>query len=181
MKTPEYLAPLREELAAALKQADNAWSFDIFKHTPKLESFTKECLRVFTPSGKKPLQLRSTGRTLSPGTKFSLPAQQAHLDPDNYPNPNIFDGYRFCDPQSGACDIRGTITPSAKWLIFGIGTSACPARLLATRISQTLFFKVLRKYDLRLKLDNGQPEVVYAATNMFVNFNTQMYVKSASI
>ncbi|GMF73789.1 unnamed protein product [Aspergillus oryzae] len=51
MKTPEYLAPLREELAAALKQADNAWSFDIFKHTPKLESFTKECLRVFTPSG----------------------------------------------------------------------------------------------------------------------------------
>ncbi|KOC18405.1 putative cytochrome P450 [Aspergillus flavus AF70] len=188
MKTPEYLAPLREELAAALKQADNAWSFDIFKHTPKLESFTKECLRVFTPSGiasgglvEKPLQLRSTGRTLSPGTKFSLPAQQAHLDPDNYPNPNIFDGYRFCDPQSGACDIRGTITPSAKWLIFGIGTSACPARLLATRISQTLFFKVLRKYDLRLKLDNGQPEVVYAATNMFVNFNTQMYVKSASI
>ncbi|KAB8252353.1 hypothetical protein BDV35DRAFT_376041 [Aspergillus flavus] len=130
---------------------------------------------------EKPLQLRSTGRTLSPGTKFSLPAQQAHLDPDNYPNPNIFDGYRFCDPQSGACDIRGTITPSAKWLIFGIGTSACPARLLATRISQTLFFKVLRKYDLRLKLDNGQPEVVYAATNMFVNFNTQMYVKSASI
>lgn len=51
MKAPEYLAPLREELAAALKQTDNAWSFDIFKHTPKLESFTKECLRVFTPSG----------------------------------------------------------------------------------------------------------------------------------
>ncbi|KAE8412075.1 histidine-specific methyltransferase [Aspergillus pseudocaelatus] len=50
MKTPEYLVPLREELTAALKQTDNAWSFDIFKHTPKLESFTKECLRVFTPA-----------------------------------------------------------------------------------------------------------------------------------
>ena len=51
MKTPEYIVPLREELTAALKQTENAWSFDVFKHTPKLESFTKECLRVFTPSG----------------------------------------------------------------------------------------------------------------------------------
>ncbi|KAB8276264.1 cytochrome P450 [Aspergillus minisclerotigenes] len=192
MKAPEYLIPLREELAAALKQTDNAWSFDIFKHTPKFESFTKECFRVFTPAGiisavaggglvEKPLQLASTGRTLSPGTKFSLPAQQAHLDPDNYHSPNVFDGYRFCDPQSGACDIRGTITPSAKWLVFGIGTSACPARLLATRISQSLFAKVLRDYDLRLKLEDGQPEVIYSGANMFVNFNTQMHVKSASI
>ena len=46
MRHPEYIQPIREELAESLKLNNGHWSFDIFKHTPKFESFTRETYRL---------------------------------------------------------------------------------------------------------------------------------------
>lgn len=42
----ESVSPLREELERSLAVCEGQWSFDIFNHTPKLESFTREILRL---------------------------------------------------------------------------------------------------------------------------------------
>lgn len=47
--TPEYAVPLRNELTAALEQTGEGRLFRAFKHTPKLQSFTKETMRMHTP------------------------------------------------------------------------------------------------------------------------------------
>ncbi len=90
-----------------------------------------------------------------------------HLDPDIYPNPTKFDGYRFYIPESSnaACDIiRDTITPTEKWMVFGIGVSACPARLLGTRLVQVVAAKMLLAYDMEFAHDGDLPEL-----NIFVD------------
>ena len=56
---------------------------------------------------------------------------------------NPFDGYRFVDPTTGACDISSTVTATEKWLSFAIGASTCPGRLAGTRITQVMFAKIL--------------------------------------
>jgi cytochrome P450 len=85
-----------------------------------------------------------------------LPARWAQRDPDNYRDPNTFDGYRFVDPATGTCDISGTITPTEKWLPFAIGASTCPGRLAGTRITQIMFAKILHGYDANLEGVDGQ-------------------------
>jgi hypothetical protein len=50
---PEYATPLRKELESALELTEGQWSFDLFKHTPKFESFTKETLRLNPPSARE--------------------------------------------------------------------------------------------------------------------------------
>lgn len=47
MSQPQYVNPLREELAAALQYCQGKWSLDMFDHTPLLESFTTEALRFY--------------------------------------------------------------------------------------------------------------------------------------
>lgn len=118
---------------------------------------------------QKPLHLPSLNRTLTPGTKIVLPGRWTHLDQDNYRDPMVFDGYRFCEGPEGRCDVRGITTPSAKWLLFGIGTSACPARLLGIRMCQALFAKILLGHDLAADLEDCEPLFLHSEANMFVN------------
>lgn len=49
MTTPEYVSPLREEITKALDTNDGEWNYGIFKRMPKLESFTREALRLYAP------------------------------------------------------------------------------------------------------------------------------------
>lgn len=49
MRDPEYIRPLREEIALAQERPDSGLSFSMLDHTPKLGSFTKEVLRVDGP------------------------------------------------------------------------------------------------------------------------------------
>lgn len=50
---PEYASPLRRELESALDLTGGQWCLDMFKHTPVLESFTKETLRLNPPSARE--------------------------------------------------------------------------------------------------------------------------------
>lgn len=42
----EFLEPVRLELEQALKLNDGKWNFDLFNHTPRFESFSREVLRM---------------------------------------------------------------------------------------------------------------------------------------
>ncbi|KAJ5612590.1 cytochrome P450 [Penicillium lagena] len=185
MLRPKYVTPLREELEAAVELSKGEWSFDTFKHTPKLESFTRETLRVNPPStltsGRlviEPLHLPSLGLTLEPGSKIALPSRWAMLDPDIYPDPHTFDGYRFIDPASGICDIRDTTTPSKTWLPFAIGTLTCPGRLIGLRVCQTILSKMLMDYDMELVNHDNHPLMLHGLGVAVPNPEIKMRVKS---
>jgi aflavarin biosynthesis cytochrome P450 monooxygenase len=87
-----------------------------------------------------------------------IPSRYIHLDPENYPDPIKFDPYRFYDPVSGTCDARATITPTDKWIAFGIGTSTCPARILGLRTTQLIVAKIVLSYDFA-PMEPAQKEV----------------------
>lgn len=101
----------------------------------------------------QPVEIHSLNMTLQPGTEVTLPARFVHLDPDHYPDPRIFNGYRFYDADLGTCNTRSLFKDSETWLAFRIGTSACPARLMATRIYQAIFARILLFHDLNLVED----------------------------
>ncbi|KAJ5676175.1 cytochrome P450 [Penicillium macrosclerotiorum] len=146
MTHPEYIEPLREEIEAGLKLTENNWTV-VWKHTPKLESFTRETLRLNQPS---------LGLTVKPGTLIALPTRDILRDPEFYQEPEKFDGYRFYDFSSETTDPLGSVTPSETWLPFGIGISACPARKLGLRTAQMLFAKTLLAYDIDFASDKDR-------------------------
>lgn len=53
MRNQECIEPLRKELEAALQLSGDEWNFDMFKHTPKLESYTLEIFRLYPFSSGK--------------------------------------------------------------------------------------------------------------------------------
>ena len=105
--------------------------------------------------------------TFNPGTNITMSSRFVHVDPDFYPNPTKFDGYRFYNPESTvtASDIiRDTVTPTEQCMVFGIGTCACPARLLGTRLVQVVVAKMLMAYDMEFAHDGDLPDL-----NIFID------------
>ncbi|OJZ92196.1 hypothetical protein ASPFODRAFT_39498 [Aspergillus luchuensis CBS 106.47] len=153
MVNPECIAPLREELQAALP-AGQYTSPEVMNQCPKLESFMRETLRLHGSSLYassrlviKPVHIPSLGRTFPPGSILTLPWYWMARDQDLYPSPERFDSHRFYDASSGACTARVTTT-SDQFLAFGYGTSTCPGRFMASRVLQTVFAKILLDFDV---------------------------------
>ncbi|RAQ61855.1 cytochrome P450 monooxygenase [Aspergillus flavus] len=166
MNNKEYLTPLREEISEALKLSGGSFTLDTLNHAPKLASFVKETCRLYDISCStvqvptlslvtsfrrvmKPIHLESINLSLKPGTIIMAPGRDVHLDPDYYDNPTTFNGYRFYDASRGTCTPHISTT-SPTFLTFSHGISACPARVLATQITRTIFIMFLLKYDVEL-------------------------------
>ncbi|KAE8333668.1 cytochrome P450 [Aspergillus sergii] len=156
MNNKEYLTPLREEISEALKLSGGGFTLDTLNHAPKLESFVKETCRLYDISCltsfrrvMKPIHLESINLSLKPGTIIMAPGRDVHLDPDYYKSPTTFDGYRFYNASGGTCTPHISTT-SPTFLTFSHGISACPARVLATQVTRTIFIMFLLKYDVEL-------------------------------
>ncbi|PLB34668.1 cytochrome P450 [Aspergillus candidus] len=153
MVNPECVAPLREELQAALPTGQ-CTTPDVMNQCPKLESFMRENQRLHGSSLYcssrlviKPVHIPSLGRTFPAGSILTLPWYWMARDPDLYPNPDRFDSNRFYDASSGGCTARLTTT-SDKFLGFGYGAVTCPGRFLTSRLIQTVFAKILLDFDV---------------------------------
>ncbi|KAL7942006.1 cytochrome P450 [Trichoderma barbatum] len=143
---------LRTEIATALADNGGEWSVQAMSSLPRLESFTRETLRVDGPtlfsvtrSLLKPFQLKS-GLVLRPGNIISTPSWMIHNDEDNYPKANEFDPYRFYDWQNNTVTTKAT-TASIAFLAYGYGSQMCPGRFLGVRMTQIIFAKLLTRYD----------------------------------
>src|SRR5437773_1765287 len=91
------------------------------------------------------------GLHIPAGTQMSMPLQEVNLDPDIYPSPETFDGYRFLK-------LRETIDPhkfhyasvSDAAISFGGGTHACPGRFYASCELKLMLVEFLLRYEVRL-------------------------------
>ncbi|BCR91043.1 cytochrome P450 [Aspergillus chevalieri] len=154
MTSPEYAPLLREETSKALKASGGEWSSEILSSMPRLESYTREVLRIHVPlvwgpsrQVLKPLTINSLKLILRPGDLITVPALFTHTDPDLYPDAMEFDPNRFYDSASEKCVPRVTTTTDT-FLSFGHGTCACPGRTLAMKAVQILFAKMLLLYEV---------------------------------
>ncbi|KAL6875910.1 cytochrome P450 [Trichoderma longibrachiatum] len=152
IQDPSLTEALRAEISKALADNGGEWSVQMMSSLPRLESFTRETLRVDGPtlfsvtrSILKPFQLKS-GLVLRPGNIISAPSWMIHNDEDNYPNAKQFNPYRFYDETTNTATVKAT-TASNTFLAYGYGSQMCPGRYLGVRMTQIIFAKLLMRYD----------------------------------
>ncbi|KAL7811118.1 cytochrome P450 [Trichoderma gracile] len=152
IQDPSLTEALRAEISKALADNGGEWSVQAMSSLPRLESFTRETLRVDGPtlfsvtrSILKPFQLKS-GLVLRPGNIISSPSWMIHNDEDNYPNAKEFNPYRFYDEATNTATTKAT-TASNTFLAYGYGSQMCPGRYLGVRMTQIIFAKLLMRYD----------------------------------
>ncbi|EZF34755.1 putative Cytochrome P450 monooxygenase [Trichophyton interdigitale] len=154
MDSPEYVEDLREEVSKALASA-GGWDSDFLANTPKLESFTRETLRLNVAIAVSvsrvlhaPLKLKSVDIDLPKGSYIGVPSKFMHTDPELYPDPLTFDRYRFYDQASNTSTARAT-TASETFLPFGYGVSLCPGRFIGVKAAQVAFSRFLLEYEVQ--------------------------------
>ncbi|KAJ6629856.1 cytochrome P450 [Mycena sp. CBHHK59/15] len=179
--SPEYVQPLRAELAAAVRDA--GWSKEALSRCVLLDSFLRESQRVNGVSAinMNRMVVAPAGITLADGThlprgSFVAAATYAtHHDDDNYEQAETFDGFRFArmrtgggedaahtpsddaahTPGDGAAQQPSSkyqmAAPDAKFLAFGLGKHACPGRFFAVTEMKLMLAHVLSTYDVKLE------------------------------
>ena len=97
-----------------------------------------------------------TGTLIPKGTFLNVATHDAHFDPDTYPDPTTFDGFRFYKLKSQAVGNEryfDVTTTSTKSLSFGTGVHACPGRFFAANELKLMLAHVVLNYDI--KFENG--------------------------
>ncbi|EEQ28132.1 conserved hypothetical protein [Microsporum canis CBS 113480] len=178
MAAPEYVDDLREEISGALASA-GGWESDFLAHTPKFESFVRETLRLNVAIQVSvsrllhaPLKIKSMDMDIPKGSYIGIPMRYIHTDPEVYPDPMTFDGYRFYNPTSKTSTARAT-TASETFLSFGYGASVCPGRFIGVKAAQIAFSKFILDYDVRFtsKEQKFPPMIIYENTWIFPEMN----------
>ncbi|KAJ7086865.1 cytochrome P450 [Mycena belliarum] len=175
---PEHMQPMREEAERVI--AEEGWSKASLASMHKIDSFLRESQRL-NSSGPLAMMRRvvapegftfSDGTTIPDGAFLSVPANAIHSDPDNYANPEVFDGFRFsrqrkagaataADPDdakaSGAFFSGHMVNTSTEHVAFGHGRHACPGRFFAATELKTMFAHMLINYDVKAEVEGVRP------------------------
>ncbi|TFK62284.1 cytochrome P450 [Pluteus cervinus] len=171
---PEYIEPLREEITSIVEA--EGWTKGAMAKLYKMDSFLKESIRVSGVSGVSLMRKVvhpdgfkfSNGVTVPYGSFLGVPSYAIHHDPENYEDPDTFDGWRFyklcSSKEAGQKDDLDTLrlkhastTASLEYLPFGIGRRACPGRFFAIHEIKTILAQILMFYDFKLEESIGKP------------------------
>ncbi|KAJ6604022.1 cytochrome P450 [Mycena sp. CBHHK59/15] len=155
--SPEYVAPLRAELEAALR-AEGGWCKAAMGRCVKLDSFLRESQRfngasavninriVVNPAGFT----FSNGVHLPKGTFLVAATHATHHDDANYEHAEVFEGFRFAREEQRDIKLQ-MATPDIKYLSFGLGRHACPGRFFAVHELKIMLAYILENYDVKLE------------------------------
>ncbi|KAI9369508.1 cytochrome P450 [Aspergillus egyptiacus] len=150
---PEYLEPLRDE---AIEKLEGGWAdatMSRFASLRRLDSFLRESQRL-NPTSEVNVQriakeniIFSDGFTIPKGTHISFPAGPLSRDPDVVPDPETFDGFRWCkDPKPQS---NSLVSINEANLHFGYGRQACPGRFLGANTAKIIISRLITEYDMK--------------------------------
>jgi cytochrome P450 len=178
---PEYVEPLREEAITVLKT--HGWQKVALTELRLLDSFFKETQRL------KPIAMATLHRyatkdvTLSNGTFIAKGevtgiSSHSHWDPEIYPEPEKFDGYRFLNRRKipGQENRSLLVSTSNEHTAFAHGKHACTGRFFAANEVKIAMVHLVLKYDMKIE----SPEVAKWKTfgiTMFVNPEAKVQVR----
>ncbi|KAJ7871868.1 cytochrome P450 [Mycena olivaceomarginata] len=188
---PEYVAPLREELEAAL--LDDGWSKAAMGKCVKLDSFLRESQRFNGVSAinMNRMVTNPAGFTFSDGThlprgSFIAAATYAtHHDDAHYANADMFDGFRFVSMGGGEGGTEsakfGMVTPDPAFLSFGLGKHACPGRFFAVTELKVMLAHILQNYDVKLEREGVLPPSEWFGTTCGANRSANVLFKKRTL
>ncbi|KAJ7356463.1 cytochrome P450 [Mycena albidolilacea] len=144
-----YIEPLREEVERIINK--QGWTRAALVAVRNFSIARK----VIHPDG-----FTFSDRTFLPtGSFLQVPVRPVHLDPDNFVNPHVFDGFRFYNMQSESAPEEGKarfkqymVTTEPTHLAFGHGKHACPGRWLKTMLAY-----IVLNYDIKLETEGVRP------------------------
>ena len=175
---PEYVEPLRREVESVLDQ-DGFIDKRSFHQLFKLDSIMKESQR-FNPlllseliqEHKRRTRINefvilvtfervvhqsfrlSNGFEIPGGTQIGVPTSSLLMDPQLYPDPENYDGFRFAKIRASQSD--STISAHAQYaasnhssMSFGYGRHACPGRFFAANEIKAIMGFLLMNYDMK--------------------------------
>ncbi|TDZ53008.1 Cytochrome P450 monooygenase 1 [Colletotrichum trifolii] len=158
-QNPGLIEPLREEVLAV---AGQGWKSSALYNLRLMDSVLKETLRL------KPIATVALGRrvmednvklsdgSLLPRTTGVAVSSAKMWDPEIYPDPDSFDGYRFLRMREGGNNehIAQLASVSPEHLGFGLGAHACPGRFFGASSTKLVMAHLLLKYDFKLCNDD---------------------------
>ncbi|KAL1707143.1 cytochrome P450 [Schizophyllum commune] len=154
---PEYIAPLRQEVEEVISR--QGWTKASMRDMHKVDSFLREVART-SKSGCISLNRRvmkedgftfSNGVTLPKGTYVAASMHAAHMNPDVYPNPEVFDGFRFSRLRKKDPTKYQMVSTDFDYIQFGHGHHACPGRFFAANELKAMLAHLVSHYDVQLE------------------------------
>ncbi|KAL8771386.1 MAG: hypothetical protein Q9203_004991 [Teloschistes exilis] len=89
-----------------------------------------------------------------------VPQQCMMKDPEHYPRPETFDGFRFVQPRGGGEEggVAGSESrlshPSWRFPFWGSVKQACPARFYVTDMTKMIVSRFIMDFDFKLADEN---------------------------
>ena len=102
----------------------------------------------------------SDGFRIPKGTYIAFSSIGINYNPEKYPNPETFDGFRFSNlrEQSGNENRYQFVTTGVDAISFGHGKHACPGRFFASNEIKVILAGLLLSYDFKFRDGEGRPE-----------------------
>ncbi|KAI0146311.1 cytochrome P450 monooxygenase [Xylariaceae sp. FL1272] len=169
---PEYIQPLREEYEKVL-DSEGRINKQGYLQMPKLDSIMKESQRfsplllvTFERIIHKDLTL-SNGFTIPGNTTIGVPTHAITMDPNIYPNPDKFDGFRFAKLRQEDPTMEGKgqyVASNPNSMAFGYGRHACPGRFFAAQEIKSIMVYILENYDMKFQEGQKRPQSLQVET-----------------
>ncbi|CEJ91133.1 Putative Cytochrome p450 [[Torrubiella] hemipterigena] len=179
---PEYIEPLRQEIQESL-DSNGQLDRQGFQSLSKLDSIMKESQRfnpllliTFERVVTKDYSL-SDGLTIPANTTIGIPTHAVSMDPEIYPEPEKFKGFRFHDINKAkeTAGLKESSGPSVAYaaahpgsMAFGYGRHACPGRFFASAEIKAIMVYLLVNYDFKFPEDRPQrpPSLLFETQNL---------------
>ncbi|KAK1465171.1 ent-kaurene oxidase [Colletotrichum melonis] len=164
MVRPQLMEDVRAEIVTVLRK--EGWTKAALFNMKLLDSVIKEAQRL-KPTTSATMNRKATSQVKLPGGLVLEKGDRcmadlgSMVDPDVYPDPLEFDGYRFFrmrgDPKMDSK--AHLVSTSVSHMGFGHGQHACPGRFFASNEVKVLLCHLLQKYDW--KLDSGFEHTIH--------------------
>lgn len=117
------------------------------------------------------------GTYIPRGTLLAV-ASTRHWDPEVYPEPETFDGYRFYKlrQEKSKENTSQFVSTGQDHLGFGHGEHACPGRFFASNEIKIMLCHILLKYDWRL-VKGEEPKIVVHGFNLIADPKTRLEIR----
>ncbi|XP_039293183.1 LOW QUALITY PROTEIN: cytochrome P450 9e2 [Nilaparvata lugens] len=106
---------------------------EVFRKHPPIALLNRLCVQDY--------KIPDTDHVIRKGDEIILPVSSIHNDPENFPNPEVFDPDRFLYPDSIR---KGTYLP------FGMGPRFCIAMRFAILSVKVLLVKIFMAYSIKI-------------------------------
>lgn len=120
----------------------------------------------------------SDGRVIPKGAWFQVVADKL-MDPNTFPKPEKFDGYRFfrLREQPDQANSWQLTTTRTELPAFGYGRQACPGRYMASNEAKIVMCHLLLKYDWKLPSGEQRPPSISSGTDVNANPSGKVYIR----